>query len=458
MENWSPFGAAGENHERDDAYAFVGSSSLQVRDLTVPGMDVFTPSLAFSDHAAVEEGMVDAHVRWRDRDFLSMYVRFVDEDDHYLVAAGYPHRGEDAVGLYRTVDGTTELVDSLSISSLSNGASVAATAGSWVPVRVTWRVTPAGAFEVRAFEDASADGWRALGVGGGSATATTDANGSWSALLANGTYDVTASSGGLSTSKTIAHDAATPVTLVLAEPDSNQSVALVESVDAPAAVGANESFQVSATVRNAGNASGVVAPSQAAKSVTPRDQGCGTPVVRAFAACRPKGMLPLVRYSAGMLVESVMTTPVETIDADASMMTVLDEMLDRAVGSLVVTTGSPPRKAGIVTDSDVKEALHDFEHPLEDATFVDRIVFQLRRPVTGAPVREYMSAPLVTVEPETTLSNAIATMNDHEIKHLVVTKQMELEGILTASDVGRVHNAVVNEARRSDAHRPHWER
>jgi hypothetical protein len=163
MENWSPFGAAGENHELDDAHAFVGSSSLQVRDLTVPGMDVFTPSLAYSDHAAVEEGMMDAHVRWRDRDFLSVYVRFVDETDHYLVAAGYSHRGEDAIGLYRTVDGTTELVDSQTIGPLSNGSTAAAAAGTWVPFRVTWRLTPGGAFEVRAFENAGGGEWAALG-------------------------------------------------------------------------------------------------------------------------------------------------------------------------------------------------------------------------------------------------------------------------------------------------------
>nr|WP_275690794.1 CBS domain-containing protein [Halorubellus sp. JP-L1] len=153
-----------------------------------------------------------------------------------------------------------------------------------------------------------------------------------------------------------------------------------------------------------------------------------------------------------------MTTPVETIDADANVMTALDEMLEREVGSLVVTTGSPPRKTGIVTDRDVKGALRDFEHPLKDATVIDRIVFLLRRPVTGAPVREYMSSPLVTIEPDETLSEAIATMHDHEIKHLVVTKHMQLEGILTPSDVGRAHDGVVREARRSDVHRPHWER
>ena len=159
-----------------------------------------------------------------------------------------------------------------------------------------------------------------------------------------------------------------------------------------------------------------------------------------------------------MFVEAVMTTPVETIDADATMTDALHEMLDREVGSLVVTTGTPPRKAGIVTDADVKAAFHDVEHPLEDASVLDRFLFLLRRPVTGAPIREYMSSPLVTVEPDATVSEAVATMNDHEIKHLVVTKHMQLEGILTASDVARAHDDIVSEARRSQTRRPHWER
>jgi CBS domain-containing protein len=159
-----------------------------------------------------------------------------------------------------------------------------------------------------------------------------------------------------------------------------------------------------------------------------------------------------------MFVDAVMTTRVETIDADATMTDALHEMLEREVGSLVVTTGTPPRKAGIVTDADVKAALHDVEHPLEDASVLDRLLFLLRRPVTGAPVREYMSSPLVTVPPDATLSEAVAKMNEHEIKHLVVTRHMRLQGILTPSDVAAAHDEIVSEARRSEVRRPHWER
>jgi|AntRauTorcE11898_2_1112593.scaffolds.fasta_scaffold00033_7 CBS domain-containing protein len=157
-----------------------------------------------------------------------------------------------------------------------------------------------------------------------------------------------------------------------------------------------------------------------------------------------------------MLVEAVMTEPVLTIDADATMTEALDRMLRENVGSLVVTTGSPPRKTGIVTDSDVKSAFHDVENPLEDASMFGRLLFILRQPVTGSPVREYMSQPLITVSPDETLRNAVEMMDEHDVKHLLVTKHKELQGILTPSDVGRVLDDVVDEARRSNARSPNW--
>lgn len=158
-----------------------------------------------------------------------------------------------------------------------------------------------------------------------------------------------------------------------------------------------------------------------------------------------------------MLVEEVMTTEVETVDVKTSMADALDRMLEAKVGSLVVTKGKPQRKVGIVTDADVKRAFQDVEDPLQDASFYERLRFLLRGPGTGASIREYMTAPLVTIEPTETLSTAVARMNEYEVKHLVVTKHMELEGMLTPSDVARAHDDIVKEARRSVVRRPYWE-
>jgi CBS domain-containing protein len=157
-----------------------------------------------------------------------------------------------------------------------------------------------------------------------------------------------------------------------------------------------------------------------------------------------------------MRVEDVMTTPVVTVDADATMAAALDVMLHERVGSLVVTTGSPPRKTGILTDSDVKDAFRDTENPLSGLSAFERLLFVLRRPMSGTAVREYMSSPLVTVQPDASLSDAVAKMNDHGIKHLVVTKHMRLEGIVTPSDVASAHDDIVRETRDTTGRKPDW--
>jgi signal-transduction protein with cAMP-binding, CBS, and nucleotidyltransferase domain len=142
-----------------------------------------------------------------------------------------------------------------------------------------------------------------------------------------------------------------------------------------------------------------------------------------------------------MLVEDVMTTDVATVDADATLRDAVGVLLDRGVGSVVATTGSPPRKAGILTDTDV-----------------NRAAYQTDAALSALSVREYMSHPLVTVEPKTTLSAAVARMHEEHVKHLVVTKHMRLEGVMTPVDVARSHDDVVAEARRVDSRKPDWNR
>jgi len=151
-----------------------------------------------------------------------------------------------------------------------------------------------------------------------------------------------------------------------------------------------------------------------------------------------------------------MTEPVLTIDSEATTTEALELMLEEGVGSLVVTTGSS-RKTGIVTDSDVMAAFYDVENPLEDASMIQRLLFVLERPVTGPPVREYMSKPLITVPPDETLQSAVEKMEEHDVNHLLVTKHMEMQGILTPSDVGRALDDVIDETRQASTRSPNWQ-
>lgn len=140
-----------------------------------------------------------------------------------------------------------------------------------------------------------------------------------------------------------------------------------------------------------------------------------------------------------MLVRDVMESDVATVDADASLREAVAVMLRRGIGSVVATTGSPPRKTGIVTDTDVKRAAYESDAPLSSLV-----------------VREHMSQPLVTVDGDASLSTAVETMRAERVKHLVVTDAMSLEGVVTATDVATAHDEVVSEVRNIDSRKPNW--
>jgi CBS domain-containing protein len=141
-----------------------------------------------------------------------------------------------------------------------------------------------------------------------------------------------------------------------------------------------------------------------------------------------------------MLVEDVMTADVATVDVSGTLRDAVGVMLERDVGSVVVTRGSPPRKAGIVTDSDVRRAAYETDAAL-----------------SSLAVEAYMSRPLVTVPPETSLSTAVERMRAEHVKHLVVTDSMALEGVLAPTDVANAHDQVVSEVRAIDSRAPDWE-
>jgi CBS domain-containing protein len=140
-----------------------------------------------------------------------------------------------------------------------------------------------------------------------------------------------------------------------------------------------------------------------------------------------------------MLVEEVMATDVATVDVEGTLRDAVGVMLSRGVGSVVVTKGSPPRKTGIVTDTDVKRAAYETNSPL-----------------SSLAVREYVSTPLVTVDGDASLSKAVETMRQERVKHLVVTDAMSLEGVITATDVATAHDEVVSEVRDIDSRKPNW--
>jgi CBS domain-containing protein len=118
-----------------------------------------------------------------------------------------------------------------------------------------------------------------------------------------------------------------------------------------------------------------------------------------------------------MLVKDVMTNPVVTTEEDASANKVAKLMLDNKVGCVVVTnkTGKP---LGIITERDL----------------VIRVLATKTNPNT-CKATDFMTSPLVTVDPETTINDAAKRMSRLDIRRLAVLYKDNLIGIVSSKDI-----------------------
>ena len=107
---------------------------------------------------------------------------------------------------------------------------------------------------------------------------------------------------------------------------------------------------------------------------------------------------------------------VRKIDAGASALEAVKEMIGANIGSLVVIEGD--EVAGIVTERDyLRRVAH--EGPTDDSV----------------TVRDIMSAPLIVVSPETEIDECMAVMTDRRIRHLPVVDDGDVVGIVSIGDV-----------------------
>jgi len=104
------------------------------------------------------------------------------------------------------------------------------------------------------------------------------------------------------------------------------------------------------------------------------------------------------------------------IDASATVFDALKKIVDRNVGSILVTEAD--EVVGIMTERDYlrKIAIHG-------RTSHDTIV------------SEIMSSPLVYVTPETTIEESMAIMTDRRIRHLPVVENDDVVGIISIGDL-----------------------
>jgi len=118
-----------------------------------------------------------------------------------------------------------------------------------------------------------------------------------------------------------------------------------------------------------------------------------------------------------MLVKDVMTSPVITIDEDESSYKAAQLMDQNDVGCIVVTS-KEEKPLGIITERD----------------FVTRVLAKNTLP-SKITAKKVMTSPLITIEPDETLSEAARRMSRLNVRRLGVMYKGNLVGIISSKDI-----------------------
>jgi CBS domain-containing protein len=118
-----------------------------------------------------------------------------------------------------------------------------------------------------------------------------------------------------------------------------------------------------------------------------------------------------------MIVRDVMSSPVVTIDEEETANKAAANMDMHDLGAVIVTN-KVGKSIGIITERDL----------------VIRVIAKNLKPDT-VKAKEIMTAPLVTIEPETTISDAARRMTRLDIRRLVVIYKGNLVGIISSKDI-----------------------
>ncbi len=114
----------------------------------------------------------------------------------------------------------------------------------------------------------------------------------------------------------------------------------------------------------------------------------------------------------------LMSSPLITIDGNSTVRDLSFLMINKNIGSLIITVEGEP--VGIVTEKDIIERVAAFcKDPCETKT------------------REIMSCPIITIEKNAGVLATIRKMRNEGISRLGVTSNNELVGIISEKDILR---------------------
>lgn len=132
------------------------------------------------------------------------------------------------------------------------------------------------------------------------------------------------------------------------------------------------------------------------------------------------------------LVADIMETEVVTVGENQSMKTVGTRLYQRDIGSIIIHSeeGVP---VGIITPTDILQAIAESSPRLSDI-----------------PATEYMSRPLLTIEPDQPVRSAVRRMNDEGIEQLAIVDEYEVVGIISRNGVVDAYESLIKAAHEAE--------
>lgn len=115
-------------------------------------------------------------------------------------------------------------------------------------------------------------------------------------------------------------------------------------------------------------------------------------------------------------VKDCMSKGIETVDGSLSVFEASKIMLNKDVDYLIVIEKAQP--AGIITERDL----------------VLKVMAQGKNPLK-MKIRECMSTPIITTDPEASIEEAVRTMAKHGIRRLPVVRDTIIYGVFTSQDL-----------------------
>ncbi len=122
-------------------------------------------------------------------------------------------------------------------------------------------------------------------------------------------------------------------------------------------------------------------------------------------------------------VKKIMTTKIEKVDINTTIKDVTKIMTEKRIGCVLIEQNE--NLAGIVTETDIVRKACNEDLPKD--TLASKI----------------MNSPVLTIDAEATILEANDMMDKHHIRHIAVTEEGALVGILSVRDL--LHPVLLDE-------------